>query len=79
MSVLRNGKRVAGEKRTAHLAPTIHEPPRISPFLRMARMASAGCRYPMRKQFRSSELCSASVVSPRERKYSTVTLYLSGG
>lgn len=29
---------------TAHLAPTIQEPPRMSPFLRTARIASAGFR-----------------------------------
>lgn len=64
---------------TAHLAPIIQEPPTMSPFLRTALIASAGLRYPIRNAFTRSELCSGSVVCPSERKYSTVTLYLSGG
>lgn len=67
------------EKRTAHLTPIIQEPPIMSPFLRTARIASAGFMYPTRKQFEISGFCSGSVVSPMEQKYSAVTLYLSGG
>ncbi len=43
VSVQRNN-RSRHDARTAHLAPTIQEPPRMSPFLRTARIASAGFR-----------------------------------
>lgn len=65
--------------RTAHLAPTIQLPPRISPFLRTARMASAGSLYPILKQLTISVCGSGSDASPRDLKNSTVTLYLSDG
>lgn len=64
---------------TAHFAPTIQLPPITSPFFRTARRASAGLVYPILKQFEISVFWSGSVESPSERKYSTVTLYLSKG
>jgi hypothetical protein len=62
---------------TAHLAPSIQLPPWVSPFLRTARMASAGPCSQFLKQFMSSACGAGSDASPRDLKNSTVTLYLS--
>jgi hypothetical protein len=65
--------------RTANLAPTIQLPLTTSPFLRTALIASLGSRYPSLKQLEISVFSSGFVVSPNDVKYSTATLYLSGG
>jgi len=65
--------------RTAHFTPTIQLPLTISPFLRTAHIASTGFLKPILKQLVISTFGSGSVVSPSCLKYSTATLYLSGG
>lgn len=64
---------------TAHFTPTMKDPPKTSPFLRTARIASAGFVYPILKQFDISRLGSGSVDCPKDRKKSEVKLNLSGG
>ena len=64
---------------TAHLTPIIQLPPRTSPFLRIARIASPISTYPILKQLVTSRCFSGSVASPSDLKYSAVRLNLSAG